>query len=287
MGSASVRDSWRTLDALGVPNFEHPDRAVKALEAMFSLTEWQKAAPAQTPAYGFDADAIRRAIADARAKGYRTLSERESRNIAAACGIVLPASTLAPDAEAAVRAAAQIGYPVVVKISSEDILHKSDAGGVKVGLADAQAVRAAFSQVTASALSYKADAVLDGVLVQQMAPEGREVIVGVNRDPQFGPVIMFGLGGVYVEVLKDVVFRVAPLTTADAEDMVRGIRAARILGAFRGSPAADMEALVDVLLRVSQLAVQFPELSECDLNPLRVYPEGQGVMALDVRFGLT
>jgi len=138
----------------------------------------------------------------------------------------------------------------------------------------------------ASARAYKPDARLDGVLVQQMAPKGREVIIGVNRDPQFGPVIMFGLGGVYVEVLKDVTFRVAPLTLREAREMTGDIRAARILHAFRGDPEGDLEALAECLTRVSQLAVDFPELSECDLNPVMVYPQGQGVMALDVRFGI-
>ena len=286
MGSAAVVGAWRALDERGVPNFEHPDRAVKALEAMLKLSEWQHAEAEAPPAYDFDADAIRRTLDEARAKGHNTLSEREARLIADACGIPLPASFFAATEVDAARAAAEIDGPVVMKISSDDILHKSDAGGVKVGLRGPDAVREGFRQIMASARAYKADARLDGVLVQQMAPSGREVIVGVNRDPQFGPVIMFGLGGIYVEVLKDVVFRVAPLTRADAEAMIHGIRSAKILGAFRGEPAGDVEALADVLLRVSQLAVQFPELIECDFNPLRVYPEGQGVMGLDVRFGL-
>ena len=174
----------------------------------------------------------------------------------------------------------------MVKISSDDILHKSDAGGVVVGVKDAAGVRAAFERIMASSRAYKADAKLDGVLVQQMAPKGREVIIGVNRDPQFGPVIMFGLGGVYVEVLKDVTFRVAPLTLAEAREMTGDIRAARILHAFRGDPEGDLEALAECLTRVSQLAVDFPELSECDLNPVMVYPQGKGVIALDVRFGI-
>jgi acetyltransferase len=119
-----------------------------------------------------------------------------------------------------------------------------------------------------------------------MAPEGREVIVGVSRDPQFGPIIMFGLGGIYVEVLKDVIFRVAPLTLDTACEMIHGIRTAKLFGPFRGQPPADVAALAEVLTRVSQLAIDYPELAECDFNPLRVYPEGQGVVAVDVRFGL-
>ena len=286
MGSASVQDAWDILDRRSVPNFEQPDRAVGAIEAMVVYSRWRRAQQAEPPRYDFDADAIRRTIEGAAARGHKTLAEREARQIAAACGIALPAGTFAPDEDAAVAAAAEIGYPVAVKISSDDILHKSDAGGVKVGLKDEGSVRQAFRDVMSSARAYKEDARLDGVLVQQMAPKGREVIVGVNRDPQFGPVIMFGLGGVYVEVLKDVTFRVAPVTLEEAQAMIGEIRTARILGAFRGEPAADVDALAECVTRVSQLALDFPELSECDLNPLRVYPEGQGVMAVDVRFGL-
>ena len=286
MGSASMRAGWEILDRRGVPNFANPDRAVKAAEAMCRYAGWRTSEPAEPRSYDFDAGAIRRTIDGARAKGRDTLGEREARAIAGACGIPMPKSVFAADEDAAVRAAAEMGGPVVVKISSDDILHKSDAGGVAVGLEDEAAVRGAFRKVMDSARAYKADAQLDGVLVQEMAPKGREVIVGVNRDPQFGPVIMFGLGGVYVEVLKDVTFRVAPLTEGDAWEMIRSIRSARILEAFRGEPAGDLDALADCLMRVSQLAVQFPELAECDLNPLRVYAEGRGIMALDVRFGL-
>jgi acetyltransferase len=287
MGSMSVRAAWRYLDHRGIPNFPLPDQAVKALEALSTYSAWRKSKPSEPPVYKLDEEAIRSTIAEAKAKGRRAVAEREARTIAAACGIPLPGSFFAASEKEAVRAAEQLGYPVVVKISSDDILHKSDAGGVKVGLADQAAVREAYGKVMASARAYKADARLDGVLVQQMAPKGREVIIGVNRDPQFGPVIMFGLGGVYVEVLRDVTFRVAPLTLEDAGAMVTGIRSARMLQAFRGDPASDTAALAECLTRVSQLSVQFPELTECDLNPLRVYPEGQGVMAVDVRFGLS
>jgi acyl-CoA synthetase (NDP forming) len=269
-----------------VPNFRQPDGAVKALEAMFKYAEWRQVRRDAPPRYEFDADAIRATVATVRGRGLKTVGEREAREIAAACGIPVPLNIFAADDKAAAAAAEKIGYPVVVKVSSDDILHKSDAGGVKVGIKDAEGVRQAFRQIMQAARAYKADARLDGVLVQQMAPKGREVIIGVNRDAQFGPVIMFGLGGVYVEVLKDVTFRVAPLTLREAREMIDDIRAARILHAFRGDPEGDLEALAECLTRVSQLAVDFPEFAECDLNPVMVYPKGKGVMGLDVRFGL-
>jgi len=282
-----VRSAWKLLDRRCVPNYSHPDRAVNVIEALYDYTCWRDREPHAAPAYKFDEAAIRRVIRDARKRGSKALAENEARKIAQACGIPVPRTVLASTADAAVEAARKIGFPVVLKISSEDILHKSDAGGVKVGVVGEEAVRGAFRQVMESSVAYKADARLDGVLVQEMAPKGgRETIIGVSRDPQFGPVIMFGLGGVYVEVLKDVTFRVAPLTLGDAREMIEGIRSAMILRAFRGDPACDLGALAECLTRVSQLAVQFPELIECDFNPVKVYAEGKGLMALDVRFGL-
>jgi acetyl coenzyme A synthetase (ADP forming)-like protein len=286
MGSASVHKSWDLLEQNGVPNFKQPDSAVKALEAMHRYAGFRSAERAEPPRHDFDADAIRSTIKAVRKRGLKTMGEREARDIATACGIRLPQSILAADADAAVAAAEKVGYPVVVKVSSDDILHKSDAGGVKVKVPDAQAVRKAFEEIMKSARKYKPDAKIDGVLVQEMAKPGREVIIGVNRDAQFGPVIMFGLGGIYVEVLKDVTFRVAPLTKEEARAMVDDIRAARILHAFRGEPEGDLDALAECLTRISQLATDFPELAECDLNPVLVYPQGRGVLALDVRFGL-
>ncbi len=287
MGSASVQEAWNMLDRRAIPNFEQPDRAAQALEAMFAYRDWLRTEPEEPPSYEFDDAALSEALDSARKKGRETLGEREARAVAEAAGIPLPRSIFAGDAEAAVEAADDIGYPVVLKISSEDILHKSDAGGVKLGLEDADAVRQAFAEVMDSAREYDPDAELEGVLVQQQAPEGREVIVGVNRDPQFGPLIMFGLGGTYVEVLEDVIFRVAPLSRRDAREMIEGIRASDILHAFRGQPEGDLEALEECLTRVARLAVDHPRISECDLNPLIVYPEGEGVLAVDIRLGIS
>ncbi|MFW6189462.1 MAG: acetate--CoA ligase alpha subunit [Planctomycetota bacterium] len=286
MGRQSVDTSWDILKRHGVPNFEAPDEAVEALRGMLRYGKWLETEPAEPPEYDFDRDAVRATIEEARSRGRRTLGEREARSIAAACGIPLPASEFAADEDEAAEAAEGIGYPVVVKISSEDILHKSDAGGVKVGLESAEEVRAAWDEIMQSARDYDSEAALDGVLVQQMAPTGREIIVGLNRDPQFGPVIMFGLGGIYVEVLKDVTFRVAPLGPREAREMMEEIRASALLHEFRGEPERDLEAMADVLTRIGRLAVDFPELAECDLNPVMLYEKGEGLMCVDVRFAL-
>jgi acetyl coenzyme A synthetase (ADP forming)-like protein len=286
MGSASVQEGCELLEKKGLATFGQPDRAVAALDAMHRYGRWLQTPRQDPPHHDLDEEAITDVLASARERSRAVLGEREARRIVEACGIALPRSILAADEDAAVRAAREVGYPVVLKVSSDDILHKSDADGVRLGLADDEQVRVAFREVMAGAHGCCPEARLDGALVQQQAREGREVIVGMNRDPQFGPVVMFGLGGVHVEVLKDVVFRVAPLTADDARQMIDDIRSAPILRAFRGEPAADTEALAPCLTRVAQLAVRFPEIAECDLNPLLVYPEGQGVMAVDARFGL-
>ena len=174
-----------------------------------------------------------------------------------------------------------LGFPVVLKIVSPDILHKSDAGGVKVGLADAAAVSAAYRGMMAAVRAHVDAARIEGVLVAPSAPEGLECIVGMTRDPQFGPALMFGLGGVFVELLKDVSFRVLPVMRSDVEEMVREIRGWPLLQGLRGSGPRDVAAVVDFLVKTAALVEKNPEIREIDVNPLRVYE--RGVLALDVR----
>jgi acetyltransferase len=183
-----------------------------------------------------------------------------------------------------VKEAESIGYPVAMKIVSPQIIHKSDAGGVKINLADAAAVGKAFDEIIASAKAFKADAQIDGVLVQQMAPKGQEVILGVNRYPKFGHLLMYGSGGVMVEVFKDVTFRLAPLTRNSARLMIRGIKGFTLLNGFRGKPKCDLAALEKLLVALSDLVTDNPEIKEMDINPLLVHPEGQGATVADCRF---
>jgi acetyltransferase len=186
------------------------------------------------------------------------------------------------DADSAVAAAERIGYPVAIKVNSADILHKTEAGGIRLGLADADAVRLAFAEVTSNATAYDANARVDGVVVQEMVSGGVETIVGVSYDEQLGPFLLFGTGGVMVEVYNDVALRRCPITRDDALEMIDEVQGARLLHGFRGAPAADVGALADTLVRVSQMAVQLEgSLGELDINPLMVLPEGQGVKAAD------
>ena len=217
------------------------------------------------------------------AGGKASLGEVETRPLLAAYGIPLVEGGFAANSAEAAAVAARIGYPVVMKIVSPQLLHKSDAGGIKLNLADEAALRQAYSAMMTEINAARPDALLEGVMVERMAPKGQEVIIGMRRDPGFGPLMMFGLGGIYVELFKDVSFRVAPLSAADARQMITETRAGRLLTGFRGQPRADLDAVVDVLLRLSRLALDHPEIQEAEVNPLLVFPEGQGALALDGR----
>ncbi|MBW2647400.1 MAG: acetate--CoA ligase family protein, partial [Deltaproteobacteria bacterium] len=183
-----------------------------------------------------------------------------------------------------VSAASEIGYPVVMKIASPDVLHKSDMGGVRTGLENERMVEDAFFDITSNIRQRLPNARIMGVLVQEMIRGGKEVILGISNDIQFGPMIMFGLGGIYVEVLKDVAFRIVPVSVEDADAMIREIRSFPLLRGVRGEPAADLLAIRKSILSLSQMALDFPEIIEADINPLLVRPEGKGAVAVDARF---
>ncbi len=213
-------------------------------------------------------------ISQAQKEGRNVLLEPEAKTICIEYGISVNDFCVAKNAKEAVKFAEKIGYPVVLKIISPDILHKSDAGGVKVNLKTKEEVEAAYNTILENAHKYKADARVAGVLVQEMAPQGTEVIVGAIKDPQFGQTVMFGLGGIFVEVLKDVTFRVAPITEQEAAEMIVGVRAYPLLNGYRNTPASDVKALVSVLMSVSKLVVDHPEIKELDLNPVMAYEKG-------------
>jgi len=198
----------------------------------------------------------------------------------------LPAGGLGRTEEEAARLAQEIGFPVAVKLASRSIVHKTEVGGVRLNLQDAEAVRRAYTEIRDHlARDNRVDA-MDGVLVQAMIPEAVELMVGVTQDPSFGPLIGFGLGGIHVEILKDVCFRVTPITDRDADEMVRSIRGYPLLEGYRGHPPADIEALNDLLLRIGRLVEEVPEISEMDLNPIFALPPGQGCLVVDARISV-
>ena len=202
------------------------------------------------------------------------LLEPEAKTVCIKCGIPVTNFKVAKNEVEAAKFAEEIGYPVVLKIVSPDIVHKSDVGGVVVGLKDAQEVRNAYEQILKNVKKHKANAKIVGILVQEMAPSSTEVIVGAIKDPQFGPALMFGLGGIFVEVLKDVTFRVAPITEGEACEMITEVKAYPLLRGYRGQPPADTEAIVQILLKTSRLVMEHQEIKELDLNPIMVYEKG-------------
>lgn len=217
----------------------------------------------------------------AKAQGRTVLTEIESKQVLAAAGIPVAEARLATSADDAVSAAETVGYPVVLKIVSPDITHKSDVGGVKVGLNGADEVRAAYDEIVANAKKAEPDAKIEGVAVQKMAPQGTEVIIGMSKDPQFGPVLMFGLGGILVEVLKDVAFRIVPLEQRDARQMIEEIKGFPVLQGVRGHDPADLGALQSLLLKLSEFVEANPQIEELDLNPVFAYKDG--AIAVDAR----
>ncbi|MFQ6077174.1 MAG: acetate--CoA ligase family protein [Candidatus Bathyarchaeia archaeon] len=220
-------------------------------------------------------------IENIRLEGRRSLTEHESKGILKAYGIPTTREGLAVNLEAALGLAEEIGFPLVLKVCSPDVVHKSDIGGVIVGLKTPSEVKEAYGGIVESVSKHKPRARILGVLVQEMVPPGHEVIVGATRDAQFGPVVMFGLGGVFVEVLRDVSFRLAPLTREEALELMRETRGFRLLEGFRGSKPADLEALADVVTKVGRIITELPEITEIDINPLFVY--NKGVVAVDAR----
>jgi len=287
MGEAKVKQGIKILRKYNVPNYSFPERASLAFRAM---SQYRSVKSRQDPVYeSFEVDnqAVRKVLETAKDDGRYAIGDAEAWDILKAYGLSIPRSELAKTSDEAIEIANSIGYPVVMKIASPDILHKTDVGGVKVGLESQDQVRDAFDLMIYRTERYLPEATIWGCQIQEMAPPGGlEVLIGMNRDPQFGPLVTFGLGGIYVEALKDVTFRVAPFTKIDAKAMLEEIRSKALLDGVRGNPAIDKEALVDTLLRMGQLVQEFPEIAEFDINPLIVYPEGQGAIAIDMRLVL-
>jgi acetyltransferase len=286
MGEKEVNAGVIVLTRRGVPNYPFPERAVGALRAMAEYRDIQARPLPVFERIDADRDAVRRVFEKTRSEGRVTIGDFEAREILQAYGLRIPASHLAPTVDDAVRIASEIGYPVVLKIASPDILHKTDVGGVKVGLRSSSEVRDAYELMVYRAQRYVPDARIWGCVVQEMTPPGLEILIGMNRDPQFGPLVTFALGGIYVEILKDATFRIAPFSRQEAEQMLEEIRARALLEGVRGRPPADREAVVDTLLRIGQLVQDFPEIVELDINPLMVFEEGQGAIAIDMRLVL-
>ncbi len=284
MGEKRMRPGIDILEKHGIPNYSIPNRAALAFKALSEYETIRNRPEPQYASFKVDKRSVQTVIDRARSENRLSIGDTEARLILTAYGLTIPESELAETPDRAVEIANEIGYPVVLKIASPDILHKTDVEGVKVGLENAEQVKDAFELMIYRANRYLPEARIWGCLVQEMVPEGNlEVLVGMNRDPQFGPLVTFGLGGIYVETLKDVTFRIAPFTQSDAKAMLEEIKASALLDGVRGKPQVDKAAIVDSLLRIGQLVQDFPEILELDINPLTVFPKDQGAIAIDMR----
>ncbi len=284
MGIIDVSAGVKYLQEHGVPVYPFPEHTAKAFGAIYRYSKWlnrQELAPFNLV---HNKTGAREIIRECMAAGKNYLGELEGLRLLKCYGFSVLPTVLAKSAAEAVREADEIGYPVVMKIVSPQIIHKSDAGGVKVNLADAGAVERAFDQIMVNARAFKADAHIEGILVQKMAPGGQEVILGATRYPKFGHLLMFGSGGVMVEVFKDVTFRLAPISRNNARRMVRGIKGFALLDGFRGRPKTDVLGLEKSLVALSDLVTDNPEIKELDINPLLVHAGGQGATVADCRF---
>ncbi len=285
MGVRDVAAGVAILRKAGVPNYPFPEDGVKSLAAasrLIALREIPRRAVRKI--LDVDTEGARRIIADAlEGKKERYLSQAECRPLLQCYGLPLMKSGIARCVEEAARLAESYATPVAMKVMSADVVHKFDAGGVILNVRGAEEAQAAYAKIYANVAAAIPGAKIQGILVEQMAPKGVEVILGASRDPRFGPLMMFGLGGTLVEVLKDVSFRLAPMWQISAERMVRQIRSFQVLDGFRGNPPCDVDGIVDCLLRLSQMVCEQPEISELDINPLIVHPKGKGCSVADSR----
>jgi acetyltransferase len=256
---------------------------MRALAAKARFAEWVRRPLSQLRHFDVDCAAAEAVLERELQAGRRQLVELPSLEVLKHFGFPIPAYSLAKSPDEAAAAAREIGLPVVMKISGPQILHKTDIGGVRLNLQTEEQVREAHQQMIESVRGRLGDVEIWGVLIQKMLDPGKEVILGMTRDPRFGPLLMFGLGGIYTEALRDVSFRLAPIREKSAEIMIKSIRSHRLLEGVRGEPPSDLAAVSECLLRLSQLVTQIPLIQELDINPLIVYARGKGAIAADAR----
>jgi 4-hydroxybutyryl-CoA synthetase (ADP-forming) len=269
-----------------VPYYTYAEGSIRALKAMLRFADWIKTPEGNISEFDVDKEKASKVFDRVKEEGRTNLLEEEGLEILRAYGFPLPKSILAKTEDEAVEAANKIGYPTVMKIASPQIVHKSDAGGVKVNLSNDEEVRDAFKIIVDNAKKYDDKAEIKGVLIVEMVKGGKEMIIGSKLEPGFGPVVMLGMGGIYVEILKDVTFRLAPFTDQEANDMISSIKTKKLLQGVRGEKPSDVEKLSECIQRLSQLVTDFREIKELDMNPVLVMEKGEGCKILDVRIGI-
>jgi len=286
LGARKVDEGIKILRKGNIPQYDSPESAVNTIKVIADYVRWRSRPKRVVKLFAVNRRKVQNLIERYLRAQSREIGEMESKEILEAYGFVTPKGSIATTAEQAVNTAEQLGYPVVLKIWSPDILHKSDVGGVKLGIGSAQEVRDAFDLMMYRIPGKLPNANILGVFVQQMCQKGKEVILGMHRDPHFGPLMMFGMGGTMVEVLKDVSFYLAPITSDEAKQMLANTRTYKILQGVRGEEGVDIDAIAEGLQRLSQLVTEFPQIQEMDINPLVVGPEGTTPIAVDARISV-
>ncbi|MCL4416516.1 MAG: acetate--CoA ligase family protein [Actinobacteria bacterium] len=283
MGGKGVKSGVDYLFHHKVPCYDIPEGAVSTLNAMMCYNEWLNRKEEKVKIFDVDKNTVKDIFDLARKEKRLELGENESRKVLRAYKIKIPVACTVKDIQTAREFTKGTGYPVVLKIDSPDILHKTDVGGIKVGIRNDAELEEGFNEIMNNVKTKKPEAVIRGISIQEMIQGKHETIIGVSKDPQFGPMIMFGLGGIYVEIMKDVTFRIAPVTESNARDMIEEIKTIKLLKGARGAKPSDIDSIVETILKVSQLVTDFPEIMEMDINPLFVKAEGEGSIAGDVR----
>ncbi len=287
MGGTEVAKGNEVLRHADIPNYTSPDRAVATLKAMVSYQAWKQKPARELASFDVDKAKVKAIIKQHTDAGTFQINEVNAKEIFRAYGMNVAAGKLVTTAGEAAKAAETIGYPLVMKIVSPDVLHKSDMGGVKLNLKSADEVSAAFETMMSSIQAKLPQADLKGVYLEKMCKSGgREVIIGMTRDPQFGPMIMFGLGGIFVEVMKDVVFNIAPITADESMAMMKSIKSFPLLAGVRGQAGVNLEAISQTIQRMSQLVTDFPEIKELDINPFIAGATSEDSVAADARITL-
>ena len=287
MGIFDVSSGVKLLQENHIPTYRFPENAAKALGMLYKYSKWLNRQTLAQYSFKHDKENARKIITGCFNKKQMYLGEMDGLDVLKSYGFNTLPTILAQDEEEAVFHAESTGYPVVMKIVSPQIIHKSDAGGVEVGLETPEDVKTAFRKIISNAKGYNPDAVIDGVLVQKMAPAGQEVILGMTRYPVFGPLIMFGMGGIFVEIFKDVVFRIAPVGRNNAKRMVRSVKVFPMLSGYRNTAKSDVEVLQKFIVSLSDLVLDNPEIRELDINPLLIHEKGKGATVADVRIILS
>jgi len=285
LGLTDITPAVEVLESNNIPHYTFPESAVRALAAMYEYRRWVERPRTQIKHFDVDVGKAQEIILNAKRAGLTNLPQDDALRILSTYGLPVIKTNTASSKVEAVEVAKIIGYPVAMKIVSPDVVHKIDVGGVKLDLNSDQDVSEAFDEILRNVYSHVPGARIEGVLLQEYITGGTETIIGIHRDPKFGPLLMFGLGGIYIEAYRDVSFRLAPIRELSADYMISQIRGSKILQGFRGQPAADTKTIAECIERLSQLSIDLPDVTELDVNPLVAF--ANGCKALDARVIIT